>query len=147
MRSVFNGEDRITLGERMDGLTLAHAPRWGTMTCGKMLAHLTDGVRMALGEVAVKPRPGPLRLGPVRHLVIHWLPFPKGAPTAPELLERCAQDCRDEVGALKAELERMAARAGTLKWVEHPAFGRMSERDWGVLVYRHIDHHLRQFGV
>jgi hypothetical protein len=33
------------------------------------------------------------------------------------------------------------------EWPEHPAFGRMSRRVWGVLGYRHLDHHFRQFGV
>jgi hypothetical protein len=147
MQSVFNGTDRTALGERMCGLTLEHTPKWGKMTCAQMLAHLTDGVRMALGEITVKPKRGPLRLGPVRYAVIYWLPFPKGAPTAPELLVRRAVNCEAEVGELKAALERMVAKAGTPRWVEHPAFGRMTERDWGVMVYRHIDHHLRQFGV
>ena len=33
------------------------------------------------------------------------------------------------------------------EWQEHPAFGRLARRAWGVLAYRHLDHHLRQFGV
>lgn len=144
---MFNSADRHSLFERLDGLTLQHTPKWGKMSCGQMLAHLTDGVRMALGELTTEPRPGLLRLGAVRYAVIYWLPFPKGAPTAPELLVRCAGDCKVEVEALKALMKQMAGSEGKQKWDEHPAFGRMSERDWGVLVYRHIDHHLRQFGV
>lgn len=147
MQTVFNVADREALYERLNGLTLERTPLWGRMTCGQMLAHLTDGVRMTLGELAVQPKRGPLRFGPIRHAVIHWLPFPKGAPTAPELLVRCTDDCVAEIAELKAAMERMAARAGEREWEDHPAFGRMTERDWGVLVFRHTDHHLRQFGV
>jgi hypothetical protein len=32
-------------------------------------------------------------------------------------------------------------------WPDHPAFGRLSGAAWGALSYKHIDHHLRQFGV
>lgn len=147
MKTVFDDTDRNELYDRLDKLTLDHKPLWGRMTCGQMLAHLTDGVRMTLGELPVPPRPGPLRFGPIRHAVIHWLPFPKGAPTAPELLVRRAEDSAVEIGELKAAMERMAGRAGEGTWEEHPAFGRMTEHDWGVLVYRHTDHHLRQFGA
>ena len=147
MKTVFDGTDRSALYERLDGLTLERTPLWGRMTCGQMLAHLTDGVRMTLGELAVQPKRGPLRFGPIRHAVIHWLPFPKGAPTAPELLVRCAEDCAVEIAALKAAVDRMAGMTGLQTWEEHPAFGRMTEHDWGVLVYRHVDHHLRQFGA
>ena len=147
MKTVFNDTDRNALYERLDRLTLERTPLWGRMTCGQMLAHLTDGVRMTLGELAVPPRRGPLRLAPIRHAVIHWLPFPKGAPTAPELLVRRAEDTTAEIAELKAAMERMARRAGEKTWEEHPAFGRMTEHDWGVLVYRHVDHHLRQFGA
>ena len=147
MKTVFNDTDRNDLYERLGVLTLERKPLWGRMTCGQMLAHLTDGVRMTLGELAIKPKRGPLRFGPIRHAVIHWLPFPKGAPTAPELLVRHAEDSAVEIGELKSAMERMAGRAGEGTWEEHPAFGRMTEHDWGVLVYRHIDHHLRQFGA
>jgi hypothetical protein len=147
MKTVFNDTDRRAIYERQGGLTLERTPLWGRMTSGQMLTHLTDSVRMTLGELAVQPKRGPLRLGLIRHAVIHWLPFPKGAPTAPELLLRCAEDCAVEIAELKAAMERMASKAGTRTWEEHPAFGRMTEHDWGVLVYRHTDHHLRQFGV
>ena len=147
MNTVFDETDRSSLYERLGGLTLDRTPLWGRMTCGQMLAHLTDGVRMTLGELVVQPKRGPLRFGPIRHAVIHWLPFPKGAPTAPELLVRRAEDCATEIAELRAVMERMASNAGTQAWEEHPAFGRMTEHDWGVLVYRHVDHHLRQFGA
>jgi hypothetical protein len=48
---------------------------------------------------------------------------------------------------IKSLLERFAARDEIQEWPAHPAFGQLSRKDWGVLVYKHIDHHLRQFGV
>jgi hypothetical protein len=113
-----------------------------------MLAHLVDALKMTLGELAVPDR-GPvlLRLPPLRHAIIYWLPFPKGAPTSPVLLARAATDWDGELRDLNELLARFAARRPDDAWPEHPAFGALDGRDWGTLVFRHMDHHLRQFGV
>jgi hypothetical protein len=44
-------------------------------------------------------------------------------------------------------VERFATGPRARTWPEHPAFGRLSASQWGVLAHRHVDHHLRQFGV
>ena len=148
MRTVFNLADRLELSRRVDALVPDASARWGRMDCPQMLAHLSDGVKMALGELRVATKgPTALRLPPIRHAVIHWLPFPKGAPTAPELLTRRATDWQAECAELKHLLERMGAMEGAREWPEHPAFDRLNSRDWGTLVHRHVDHHLRQFGA
>jgi hypothetical protein len=147
MKSVFHQADRLALAHRLDAVTGGSTARWGRMDSRRMLTHLSDSIRMALGELVVAPRPGPLRFPPLRHAIIHWLPFPRSAPTAPELLARCTDDCDAERAALKHLLERLAALEGARDWPEHPAFGRLRSRDWGVLTHRHVDHHLRQFGA
>jgi len=75
------------------------------------------------------------------------MPFPKGAPTSPELSARPPGDWDREVVALRALVEQFGRRDPNGRWPDHPAFGRLTGRAWGVLVYRHSDHHLRQFGV
>ncbi len=148
MRTVFNLADRLDLSRRLDGLVPDASARWGRMDGPQMLAHLSDGVKMALGELRITTKgPRALRIPPIRHAVIHWLPFPKGAPTAPELLTRRATDWQAECAELKHLLERLGAMEGAREWPEHPAFGRLNSRDWGTLVHRHVDHHLRQFGA
>jgi hypothetical protein len=68
-------------------------------------------------------------------------------PTAPELLARAPTDWAANLAELLASIDRFAGRDATIAWPDHPAFGRMSGRQWGVLSYRHVDHHLRQFNV
>ena len=147
MKSVFHQADRLALARRLDAITGASTPRWGRMDSRQMLAHLSDNVRMALGELPVQSKGGLLRFPPLRHAIIYWLPFPQDAPTAPELLVRRAEDCDAERGLLKHLLERLGALEGARDWPEHPAFGRLGSRDWGALVHKHVDHHLRQFGA
>jgi Protein of unknown function (DUF1569). len=80
-------------------------------------------------------------------LAIYLMPFGKGLPTAPELLAGAQQPLDSVKVDLTGAIARFAARSAATVWPDHPAFGRMSRGDWGVLTYRHSDHHLRQFGV
>lgn len=147
-KSVFASADCAALRTRVARLQAGAAPAWGRMNCEQMLAHVSDAIRMALGDLRVEARgPRLLALAPVRHAIVYWLPFPKGAPTAPELLAREAGVFQQEQAALDALLA-LAGASEQGSWAPaHPAFGPLSVRDWGVLVYKHVDHHLRQFGV
>ncbi len=145
--TVFNPDARATLLARLDRITPASPRHWGTLTPVGMLAHLSECARMALGELVIPPKRTPLRMPPLRHAIIHWLPFPKGAPTAPELVARAGEDCAGEAAALRTLVERFAQTQEALTSAVHPAFGHLSQRDWGVLVHKHMDHHLRQFGA
>ncbi|MBI1760485.1 MAG: DUF1569 domain-containing protein [Acidobacteria bacterium] len=147
MKTIWQTTDKQELLARLAKLNSAATPQWGKLNCPQMLAHVADGMRMTLGDLQCQPKRGPLRFGPLKKLIIYWLPFPKGAPTAPELIARAAEGIEPERAAVVALLERMAADHTRQDWPEHPAFGKLSAQDWGALVYKHLDHHLRQFGV
>jgi hypothetical protein len=117
------------------------------MTAPQMVSHLVECLRMATGELPVAARRTPLRYPLVKHFVVYLMPFPKGVPTAPELVSRVPSCWPSDVRMLSAALDGCAARAAADRWAEHPAFGKLSHRAWGVLIYRHMDHHLKQFGV
>jgi hypothetical protein len=110
-----------------------------------MVCHLADSLRMAMGDLPVKPKHLPIRYPPLKQLIIYVAPFPKSAPTAPELLTREPREWAKDIADLRGLLDRAAAMPTTEEWPEHPAFGALSRRAWGVLIYRHMDHHLRQF--
>jgi hypothetical protein len=113
-----------------------------------MVCHLAEASRMALGELPIAPRNFLIGRWPINIVIIRYAPFPKGAPTAPELLARTPARWEDDVADVAALVERVGARSPNADdWPHHPAFGRLSGADWGVLVYRHADHHLRQFGA
>jgi hypothetical protein len=146
MQSIWKTGDRRQLQERLTALTPDAERKWGSMTAPQVVAHLVDAARMALGDLPCRPKKLPIRYPPLKQLIVYWLPFPKGAPTAPELVGRAPLSWITEVSELTALLERLARQPADRHWPEHPAFGRLSRRAWGVLVYRHMDHHLRQFG-
>jgi len=145
MKTIFDGPSRSDILARIQRVSTEMKPRWGKMNAEGMLTHLVQSARMATGELVCTPRKLPIRYFPLKQLIIYLLPFPKGAPTARELVPSepgALERSKDDLSRL---LEVVAAKADD--WPEHPAFGRLTRRGWGVLTYRHFDHHLRQFGV
>jgi hypothetical protein len=148
MATFWDPAIRDDICRRVERLTSNHKPAWGKMNVAQMLAHLNDANRMAAGELATVPKNTALRRWPLKQLVVYVLPWPKGVPTAPELLARVdGADFAAEQAAFRAIVERLATRPAAGPWPEHPAFGPLTRKAWGVLGYRHADHHLRQFGV
>jgi hypothetical protein len=148
MPSFWDSDARDDICRRVERLTPEARAEWGKFTAAKMLAHLNDAMRMTSGELSVAPRNTPLRFWPVKQLVIYVLPFPKGVPTAPELLARCeAAELATELAAFRTLATRVAAKRADESWPAHPAFGALTHKAWGVLAWRHADHHLRQFGL
>ncbi len=147
MKTFWDANDRQELLRRIDNLNTDSRAQWGKMTVDQMLSHLVDACKMALGELAVAPKPGPMSFAPIRKAVIYWLPWPKGAPTAPELLARKPVSVEAEKAELKTLMNRLAAQSDQQSVPAHPAFGDLSRKDWGALIHRHTDHHFKQFGV
>jgi Protein of unknown function (DUF1569) len=147
MKSLWHAAARRHLIERLGRIDDETRPRWGTMSAAAMVAHLAQSIRMAIGEIPVATKKVPLRFFPLKQIGVYLAPFPKGLPTAPELLARSA----DPLDQSRREVERLLAlfvsRGASAPWAPHPVFGSLTARAWGVLGYRHFDHHLRQFGV
>lgn len=147
MKSLFNPRDHRELQDRVQRLRTNQTPQWGRMSTVQMVAHLADSLRMASGELEVAPKKVPFRYSPLKQFVLYVLPIPKGLPTSPELIARKPGDFTAEVADLRDQLNGLVQRGAEALAPEHPAFGNLSARQWGVLIYRHMDHHLRQFGV
>lgn len=146
-KTLWDEAARRDLKDRLGNLQANSQARWGKFNAPQMLIHVVSAMRMANGEIETASRNLPIRYTPIKQLVVYWLPFPKGAPTAPELLNREPGDWAEGLSNLRAQIDSFAARDPKAPWPIHPAFGKMSPKAWGVLGYRHIDHHLKQFGV
>ncbi len=146
-KTLSNARARRELLDRLEHLTPDATPRWGKMTAPQMVAHLTDWMMMASGDLKTAAQNRVLRYPPLKQLAIYWLPFPKGVPTAPELLGRVPLEWGAERASLRQRVEAFESLYLKPEWPDHPAFGKMTPKAWGVFAYRHMDHHLRQFGI
>jgi hypothetical protein len=148
VRSLYSAADRAALLERVARLRGECAPRWGRMDVGQMVHHVSGNLRMARGELATQPRNKRLfQTFPVKHLVLFVLPFPKNVPTAPELVVSSPCDFEEELAQLRTLIALFAHKPLDERGPVHPVFGPLTHREWGILQYRHTDHHLSQFGV
>lgn len=149
MQSLWNEVDRRNILARLDKLAPNRKGEWGKMSAPETVAHLADWFRMAIGAIRVERRNTPFRFSPLKQVVLYWLPFPRNLPTAPELQKSEPTVWPEDTRELK-DLVRRAVQKRTdtnAKWPEHPAFGALSGDQWGILAYRHTDHHLKQFGL
>jgi len=148
MHSILNENDRAAICSRMRSLSASSNARWGSLDVVGMLNHLRLSAQMTVGELQVpSANKRVFQLFPLKHLILYVFPFPKGAPTAPALKPANATSFEEERAALLELLERIGT--GSLEGMgpTHPLFGALSWREWGVVTYKHADHHLRQFGV
>jgi hypothetical protein len=137
---------RAQLIARLDALSPAAAGQWGRMKADQMLFHLGAGLATAIGELQCESKVTPMLRYMVRWIALYG-PWPKEAPTAKEFLAEGAYDFEVERVRVKQLMLKLAARPIQGRWPAHPAFGPLSGRQWSLLQYRHVDHHLRQFGV
>ena len=148
MGSILNDHDRNAINSRLRSLSPSSTGRWGSLDVAGMLHHLQLSARMTLGELEVPSvNKRVCQVFPVKHLLLYVLPFPKGAPTAPKLKPVVAGSMEEERAALLELLERIATGPREGAGPDHPLFGPLTWREWGVVTYKHADHHLKQFGV
>ena len=120
------------------------------MHAAQMLCHLVDGFRVPLGETSTGQKSTPFRFFPLRWLFVYALPWPKGKlPTMPVFQQTQPGKWDQDRQAWEAALTRFVAhgRRPNCQWSPHPAFGPLPTWEWGRMVYLHIDHHFKQFGV
>ncbi len=149
MKNLFDTAVYREVQERLQQLQPGSTRRWGKMTVGQMLAHCRAAFRVPLSEQQ------PPKLYPFA--LVGWLfkkklyndePWKQGLPTAPAFIIRDEREFDRERTALLSLLQQFheggPARA---ERIVHPVFGRFTGEQWGMAMYKHLDHHLRQFGV
>jgi hypothetical protein len=148
MGSILNETDRADITSRVRSLSSSSTRRWGTLEVTGMLKHLHLAALMALGEMQVpSANKRVFHVFPLKHLLLYVVPFPKGAPTAPKLKPEVAASIEEERAAVLELLERIGTGPRDGAGPDHPLFGPLTRREWGVVTYKHTDHHLKQFGA
>src|SRR5436190_19976751 len=142
MGSILKEADRAEISRRMRSLSGASDRRWGTLDVTGMLQHLRLSANMTLGELSLpSANKRAFQVFPLKHLILYVFPFPKGAPTAAGLRASTTASFDEERGALLALVDRLAAGPQAGPGPDHPLFGRLSRSEWGVITYKHINHH------
>jgi hypothetical protein len=146
MTTLRNEADRKGLVARLAQLRPESRARWGNLDAPRMMCHLRDALDSALGTLPVPPMGPPiLRHFPMKHLALYVIPMPKGAKSPPEMLRTPPGDFEDDRARVLERMEQIAT-APSGPGPEHFIFGPLTIDQWNALNWKHIDHHLRQFG-
>jgi len=149
MKNLFEPQAVEDVISRIDTLQPASPRQWGKMGPAQMLAHCSIAMDMALGKLN-PPRMFIGRLiGPLfKSVFTNEKPFGKNAPTAGSLVVADQKDFAREQQQLKLKIRQFSG-GGEAQCTRnpHPFFGSLSPQAWSRGMYKHLDHHLRQFGV
>lgn len=149
--NLFNPTKREVIITRLNRLTPESKALWGKMNAGEMLCHCLDGNKMGLGEIPPTDSSNFFTRSFVKFLVVYLMPIPKGAPTAPEINPHIRgskpQDFERERQLLIDDINNFAKLTAADFKGRHHVFGTLTPNQWGRLAYKHLDHHLKQFGV
>jgi len=137
---------RDSIRARIQRLSLSSERRWGEMSVDQMLWHCNQVLGTSLGDIQVPIRRPPFPV-PVLKIMLFYLPWPHGAPTAPEY--RAAESKAFDVERAKCLelIDRFLARSMDERDWPRAVFGPLTGREWSRLQARHLDHHLKQFSA
>ncbi|HAI76206.1 MAG TPA: hypothetical protein DCM08_08150 [Microscillaceae bacterium] len=135
--------------QRIELLQPHSARLWGKMSVAQMLAHCQVPIQVALGDVRSTRSWLGYLLGPlVRSMLTSDKPLSAGSPTDAHFIVKEERNFEMEREKLKNLIHRLhTADTKDMTGRIHPFFGRLTAEQWGKGTYKHLDHHLRQFGV
>jgi len=149
MKTLFVPADCDEIRERVMALQPGNERQWGKMSPAQMMCHCARALEASTGDRPMKQKLIGKILGPlVRSSIFGEKPFGKNGPTDPTFVVSDEKDFAAERTRLTGLIDRFVGngpeKAANYK---HAFFGRLSGPEWGVLMYKHLDHHLRQFGA
>ena len=151
MKNLFEAGRADDLKTRVAQLRPGSERVWGSMTPAQVMAHCSASLEWALGE-RIPPRAGPMvrimgRL--IKPMVFKDdKPLRHNSPTAPDLIVHNEPNMEAERIRLCTMIDRFVeAGPDGCTTHAHSFFGSLNPTEWAILMYKHLDHHLRQFGV
>jgi hypothetical protein len=150
MKNLFDTARVNEIKTRLTQLKQDSPRQWGQMNAPQAVAHCSVGIELALAD----RRPPRLIIGRIVGPFIKPLvlrndePMRRNSPTIKDLVVQDRRDLGEERKRLCGLIDRVVA-AGPAGCTQHhhAFFGRLTPDEWAILMYKHLDHHLRQFGV
>lgn len=150
MKNLYEAATVATVKERVAHLRPDSQRLWGKMNVAQAVAHCSLGLEWAVGD-SFPPR---MFLGRIMGWIVKPMalgnenPMRRNSPTAKSLVVADDRDLETERQRLYGLIDRFVA-GGPARCTKHPHsfFGRLKPEEWAELMYKHLDHHLRQFGA
>jgi hypothetical protein len=150
MKSLFETNSLQEITDRINFLNTNSTPNWGKMNVGQMLKHCQVPFGVIDGTVKMENKVGffkKLIFSLMKPLMYNDKPWKKNIPTGKEFIIRGEVNFEKEKEALLKLVTKFHDRKTQTVWPPHPVFGKFTKEQYGMMNYKHLDHHLMQFGV
>lgn len=148
--NIFSPEIANAVIGRIEQLTPQTQPQWGKMNVAQMLAHCNVAYEMTFENIHPKPNffMRWMLQSFVKKGVVNEVPYPKNIRTAPAFIITGEKDFNAEKSRLIQYIEKcVGLGAAHFEGKESLSFGKMNTAEWNNMFYKHLNHHLTQFGV
>lgn len=149
MKNIFNHVHTSEILTRINQLQADSQPIWGRMSVAQMLAHCSAFQEVAIGNSTSSRSWLGILIGKfVKSIFYNDNPLPKNMSTIPTIMIVDSRDFEKEKEILKQNIITLQSSGPENITVHpHPFFGKLTSEEWGKGIYKHLDHHLKQFGV
>ncbi len=148
MNSIYDQSSNKAIINRINTLTSESKALWGKMSVDQMLKHTIAAMDVAFGTKPLKINFLMKLLGRMLKNKVFNNDFKKNSPTAPEFIFTGNYNFEEVRNELIEKFSRFSNEGkDVIRTLDHPFWGKMTYEDWDKLMWRHVDHHLRQFGV
>lgn len=151
MQNLLNVKDRELILERISEINENSKALWGKMNAGEMIVHVADPIKTAFGEKRAEFIKSDYSEPGLRHEIIYNMEWPKDTPSSPEFISGMKgtdpEDFKNDLETLRKTIILFTEKSDKMRFSLHPMFGDISNEDWGRLMWKHLDHHLKQFGI
>lgn len=148
--NIFSQTTTDELLQRIEKLNKDSTAQWGTMNVGQMLAHCNVTYEMVYEDFHAKPNffLKTILKTFVKPKVISEAPYEQNGRTAPQFVITGEKEFEKEKKRLIHYLEQTVALGeSNFDGKESHSFGALNKQEWSNMFYKHLDHHLKQFGV
>jgi hypothetical protein len=149
MKELFDKTHASEILERLKKLEPDSKPLWGKMNVSQMLSHIQGPIEVGLGDKKLKRTFIGLLFGKIAKRKLYGDgPFTRNLPTDASFVRKGDHDFEMEKQKVVELLNRfVAAGPEGLTKNPHPFFGKLTPTEWSSSSWKHLDHHLSQFGV
>lgn len=147
VKNLFDPTVKIEIIDRINKLTSQSERLWGKMDAAQMLAHVQVPIGVAFGTTTVKGNWLMKLILPLfKKNLYDQKPWKQGLPTDKTfIMTGQSKDFEKEKTALLDMVSRFSEP--TMINEKHPVFGKLTKEQWSKATWKHLDHHLKQFGV
>jgi hypothetical protein len=150
IQNIFSPQVAEQFISRINNLNEKSPQQWGKMNAGQMMAHCNVSYEMAFDEHYKKSNPV-LRFilkNLAKKSLVDDSPLKKNSSTASEMVIKDARNFENEKQILISNVKNLVEKGEDFFHLkDHPGFGVMTKQEWNNFYYKHLDHHLTQFGV